>query len=51
MKRSSQKVPISKAPGEILIFPLGPLFILSLNEIFILLPASLAKEESTQSHL
>jgi hypothetical protein len=27
MKRSYQKVPISKAPGEILIFPLEPFFI------------------------
>ena len=28
MRWSFQKVPICKAPGEILIFPLGPFFIL-----------------------
>ena len=34
-----------------ILFSLGPFFILSLNEIFILIPASLAKEERTQSQL
>jgi len=36
--------------GEIL-FSLEPFFILSSNEIFILIPVSLAKEERTQNQL
>jgi hypothetical protein len=45
MRRSYQKVPIPWLQGDSSV-PLEPFSILSLNEIFIFIPGSLAKEKN-----